>query len=134
MIIGVDFDDTVVENAYPKVGAPVPGAIPTLLRMQDEGHKLILWTMRDGDALQKAVVYLELHGIELYGVNKNPEQGDWTFSPKAYCDVYVDNAAIGCPLIYPEEDDRRPYVDWDSVSVLLDDAAKLDTVRILPRQ
>ena len=110
MIIAVDFDGTIVEHRYPEIGAPVPKALEILLELQNNGHEIILWTMRSGERLQEAVAYLARHGIRLWGINHNPQQGDWTSSPKAYAQMYIDDAAIGCPLVYPEE--GRPYVDW----------------------
>ena len=56
--------------------------------------------------------------IELYGINENPNQS-WSDSPKAYANYYLDDAAIGCPLIYPEE--GRPYVDWIKIREILED-------------
>lgn len=119
MILGIDFDGTMVEHEYPKLGPPVPGAIEALHEFISQGHKLILWTMRSGEKLNEAIQYFDDHGIELYGINKNPEQINWTKSPKAYCHRYIDDAAVGCPLIHPSGAGRRPYVDWTKVKELL---------------
>ena len=116
MIVGIDFDGTIVEHRYPDVGPPVPMALTTMRELIASGHKIILWTMRDGAYLQDAVVYLEKNGIELCGVNSNPDQ-DWSESPKAYCNLYIDDAALGCPLTYPGGE--RPYVDWTTVYNML---------------
>lgn len=115
-IIGIDFDGTIVEHAYPEIGAPVPGAIDTIKDLIANGHRIILWTMRSGETLQEAYDYLKDNGIELFGVNKNPEQG-WSNSPKAYCHVYIDDAALGCPLI--RKFDQRPMVYWPKVREFL---------------
>ena len=45
MVIAVDFDGTIVEHEYPKIGRPIPFAIETLLQLQQDGHILILWTV-----------------------------------------------------------------------------------------
>jgi len=124
MYICVDFDGTIVDHRYPAVGAPVPGAVKWLKKLQKRGARLILFTMRsdtnDGGALLlDAVRYLESQGIRLYGVNRNPDQDDWTKSPKAYGDVYVDDAAFGCPLIHPDGF-ARPCVDWQIVGPQLE--------------
>jgi len=55
LLIAVDFDGTIVEDAYPKVGAAKIFAFDTLLELQQKGHRLILWTYRYGDRLQDAV-------------------------------------------------------------------------------
>ncbi len=62
MIIAVDFDGTIVEHAYPEIGKPIPFAIETLLQLQKDGHKLILWTVRRGRLLQEAVDYCAERG------------------------------------------------------------------------
>ncbi|HKJ65905.1 MAG TPA: hypothetical protein VJ969_10905, partial [Desulfopila sp.] len=53
-------------------------------------------------------------GIELYGVNENPLQKSWTDSPKVHGNVYIDDSAFGCPLIFPKGF-HRPCVDWEAV-------------------
>ncbi len=119
LIIGVDFDGTIVEHKYPDIGKPVPGAIETLRECVALGARVVLWTMRsdtpgkDGPVLTHAVEFLRAHGVELFGVNSNPQQGDWTHSPKAYCHVYVDDAALGCPVTWREG--QRASVDWVAV-------------------
>jgi hydroxymethylpyrimidine pyrophosphatase-like HAD family hydrolase len=119
MYICIDFDGTIVDHRFPDIGPPVPNALEWLKKFQEAGAKLILFTMRSdgsrsGDALARAVHYLEENGISLYGVNHNPSQVHWTSSPKAYGQIYIDDAAFGCPLIHPEGF-QRPCVDWDIV-------------------
>jgi len=110
MIYAIDFDGTIVTHKYPEIGDPVPGAIETMKSLVAAGHFIILWTMRSDETLQDAVDYLTEQGVALWGVNENPEQG-WSNSPKAYAHVYIDDAAMGCPMIYPG-DKSRPFVDW----------------------
>ena len=119
VIIGIDFDGTIVEHKFPAIGKPVPGALKTMKALQAQGHKLVLFTMRSGGSLDEAVKYLEDNGINLFGVNVNPTQHSWTSSPKAYCQIYIDDAALGCPMIYPATEGDRPYVDWESIVDLL---------------
>lgn len=64
--------------------------------------------------LSDAVSYLRENGVNLYAVNENPTQRSWTVSPKVYGDIYVDDAAFGCPLIFPSGF-NRPCVDWQEV-------------------
>ena len=117
-IIGIDFDGTCVTHDYPDIGQDI-GAVPVLRELLAAGHKLVLWTMRadgrdDGSApLADAVGWFEQHGLELWGANENPEQHVWTASPKAYCHLYIDDAALGCPLVHPPV--ARPHVDWAEV-------------------
>lgn len=124
MYICVDFDGTVVDHCYPDIGEAVPEAIVWLQRLQSQGAKIILFTMRSNRAggknlLQDAVRFMEANGISLFGVNRNPDQDSWTSSPKAYGDVYVDDSAIGCPLILPKGFARQ-CVDWKKVGPQLE--------------
>src|ERR1044072_2947326 len=124
MYIAVDFDGTCVTHDFPKVGVTLPNCVEVLKELVAEGHELILYTMRSGSAigpLQDAINWFKEHGIELYAINENPSQINWTSSRKVFAQKYIDDAAIGCPLIYNVdgefyEDDMpihdRPYVDW----------------------
>lgn len=97
MIIAVDFDGTIVTHAYPRIGKPVPFAIETLLKIQQEGHRLILWTVREGDLLAEAVEYCRARGLEFYAVNANyPEEQVHTCSSrKISADLYIDDRSLG---------------------------------------
>lgn len=112
-VIAVDFDGTCVEHMYPHVGPDVPGAVGVLGDLTLAGHKLIIWTMRSGDTLWDAQRWYDSHELPYFGANENPEQ-DWSTSPKAYAQHYVDDAAIGCPLIAGAVG-NRPMVDWVTV-------------------
>ena len=114
MYIAIDFDGTCVTHDYPRIGKEI-GATKVLKRLVEAGHKLILNTMRSDKELQDAVNWFKKNGIELYGVNENPTQKRWTNSPKVYAHMYIDDAALGCPLINAPELSNRPFVDWDSV-------------------
>jgi hypothetical protein len=123
LIVAIDFDGTCVDHRYPEIGPDAPGAVATLLDLvapdgDDLPAKLILWTMRSGDKLAAAREWFSIRGIPLFGVNENPEQRTWSDSPKAYAQVYIDDAALGCPLVHPAEF-SRPCVDWARVRVAL---------------
>jgi hydroxymethylpyrimidine pyrophosphatase-like HAD family hydrolase len=115
--VSVDFDGTIVHHAYPDMGPPVTGAIATLRDWQRRGYKIILNTMRSGKELQDAIDYIQKNGIELFAVNENPTSKSWTSSPKVLAHVYIDDAAFGCPLVYPPLDSKykRPYVNWGRI-------------------
>ena len=71
MIIAVDFDGTIVEHRYPKIGKEKPFAIETLKKLSAEGHRLILWTVREGKRLEEAIQFCKERGLEFYAANKN---------------------------------------------------------------
>lgn len=114
--IAIDFDGTCVTHEYPSVGRNI-GAELVLPKLVANGHRLILFTMRSGAELQAAIDWFERHSILLYGINVNPTQTEWTSSPKAYAHLYIDDAALGAPVIVlPGE---RPYIDWEAVVKML---------------
>jgi ABC-type sugar transport system substrate-binding protein len=115
MIIAVDFDGTVVDHRYPDVGPDAPLAVETLLKLVAQGHKLILWTMRSGPALEDAINWYQQKSIPLFGIQRNPEQDEWTSSPKAYAQLYIDDAAFGAPLIQYASH-HRPLINWEVVA------------------
>lgn len=124
MILAVDFDGTCVTHEYPRVGEDV-GAESVLLEVVNNGHQIVLWTMRsegrddDTNPLADAVKWFSDRNIPLLGVNENPGQKSWTKSPKAYAHIYIDDAALGCPLNYDPNPSGRPFVDWGKVRSLL---------------
>ena len=117
MTIAVDFDGTCVKHKYPLVGEDVDGAVSVLKELVRKGHKIILYTMRNGDTLDDAISWFIDNGIGLWGINRNPEQYRWSPSSKVFANLYIDDAALGIPLIEPE--DERDYVDWNAVRNLL---------------
>jgi len=96
-IIAVDFDGTIVEDAYPKIGKPLPFAFETLKELQTKGHRLILWTYRCGKKLEEAVAFCKKNGIEFYAVNKSyPEEiTDNSISRKIHADIFIDDRNFG---------------------------------------
>lgn len=98
MVIAVDFDGTIVEHKYPRIGKEIPFAIATLKRLQEEGHRIILWTVREGDLLQQAVDFCRERGLEFYAVNANfadeyPEEPGYCRKIKAH--LFIDDCNLG---------------------------------------
>ena len=95
--IAVDFDGTIVEHAFPEIGKEMLFAFETLKALQEKGHRLILWTFRDGKTLEDAVTYCKERGIEFYAVNKSfPEEDfDLSISRKISADMFIDDRNVG---------------------------------------
>lgn len=125
MIIAVDFDGTVVDHRFPRMGLDLPHAVRVLNRIISEGHDLILFTMRSGVKLKEAEQWYGRHGIPLYSVNTHPNQASWTSSPKAHADIYIDDRGLGVPLM-KEYWMESPGVDWLLVEKLLEEAGILE--------
>lgn len=127
MVICIDFDGTCVSHEFPLVGNDI-GAIPVLKKIVNSGNQIVLFTMRGNleynivtqrTVLDDAIYWFEINGIPLYGINNNPSQKEWTDSPKAYGNLYIDDAALGCPLKFDKEISDRPFVDWIEVERIL---------------
>lgn len=98
MTIAVDFDGTIVEHRYPAIGPEKPFAIDTLKFLCAKRHKLILWTVREGQLLDEAVAYCKKRGLEFYAVNKNyPEEMETHegYSRKLQADLFIDDRNLG---------------------------------------
>lgn len=97
LIIAVDFDGTLVEERYPEIGKPIENAFEVLIKLHNDGHRLLLWTYRKGDRLEEAVTFCRSKGIEFYAVNKNFPEEEWTSgtSRKLLADLYIDDRNFG---------------------------------------
>lgn len=122
MEILLDFDGTCVKHDFPNIGGDI-GAIPVLKKLTEQGHKLILFTMRSDfngkKYLTEAVNWFKENDIPLYGINVNPTQRHWTSSPKAYGHLIIDDTALGIPL---KVDESGAYVDWIEIEKILTDS------------
>ena len=112
MTIAVDFDGTIVTDRYPDIGNEIPFAVETLKLLQQEHHRLILWSVREGKLLDEAVAWCKERGVEFYAVNKEyPEQKlqDDGFSRKLKADLFIDDRNVGGLLDwgYCIPDDKR---------------------------
>ena len=71
MTIAIDFDGTIVEHKYPKIGSEIPFTTDTLKMLIKDGHRLILWSVREGELLQEAVEWCHTKGVDFWAVNKD---------------------------------------------------------------
>lgn len=99
MKIAVDFDGTIVEHRYPEIGKEMPFATITLRKLIDEGHKLILWSVREGKLLDEAVKWCEKRGVFFYAVNKDFDEDSpnvsRSYSRKIKADLFIDDRNVG---------------------------------------
>lgn len=100
MVIAVDFDGTIVEHKYPKIGEEIPFATQTLQMLIKDGHRLILWSVREGALLQEAVDWCHQRGVDFWAVNRdypeeNGAESNNHFSRKLKADLFIDDRNIG---------------------------------------
>jgi len=114
-ILAVDFDGTVVTHMYPQIGKEADDCIRVLKRVQEAGHKIVLWTCRETDPdhsfdhLKAAIEWFYESGIQLYSVNDTRERDDFRnpkgLRRKVLADCYVDDRNLGIPQ-------KWGCVDW----------------------
>lgn len=110
MIIAVDFDGVLTPNGHwPNAGAPNTKMIEWLIMFREMGGKVVLWTNRNGKALETAVEFCKNNGLEFDGVNENlPEireqfgEDSW----KITADLYIDDKACKHVFIRGKLDER----------------------------
>ena len=101
MIIAVDFDGTIVEHKYPSIGKEKPFAVETLRQLANDGHTLILWTVRHGKLLDDALKWCRDRGLVFFAVNSNYPEGSLfgknssAASPKIEADLFIDDCNLG---------------------------------------
>lgn len=116
--IAVDFDSTITLSGaeFPEIGRCNPEAIPTLLQLKQLGFKLMLWTCRADESLKAAVEWCAVRGLHFDAINEYPEQKEWSNSPKAYADYYIDDKSVGITLkSFKLDDGYQIGIDWKNI-------------------
>ena len=94
-IIAVDFDGTLCENKWPEIGKPNVELIHYLIMMRKTmSAKIILWTCRTGEMLDRAVAWCSKYGLEFDAINQNlPNIIEWFGSDtrKIFANMYIDD-------------------------------------------
>ncbi len=97
MIICVDFDGTLVYD-YPNDCTVNEKVLNWCLQQKRKGHKLILWTCREGKWLEEAIDLMAERGLYFDKVNENiyPYQNNQhqCGKRKVIADVYLDDRAM----------------------------------------
>lgn len=96
-VFAVDFDGTLCEDAWPDIGKPHYDMLGWIKKLRENGHKIILWTCRNGMPLIDAIVWCAEHGLFFDAVNDNLEEYKRQFggdSRKITADYYVDDRAV----------------------------------------
>jgi len=106
-ILSVDFDGTLVEGSYPEKGAFKTNIIDKVKEFATTGQcEIVLWTCREGKALEEAVSRCKEVGLTFDAINNNSptaarwienetkKSGDTFAGRKIYADFYVDDKAM----------------------------------------
>jgi hypothetical protein len=118
--VQLDFDGTVVEFAYPKIGRLVPHALRVIERIKNAGIRIILNTqrceMRD-NSLKEAIEFLETNGVTLDSVNRVKKILPIWEEPLDDV-IFIDDIATGIPLL--PDNKYQMMVDWIEVEKILE--------------
>lgn len=106
-VVAIDFDGTLVEDRFPDIGRPYENMFNLVKVLQDKGVKVVLWTSRDGERLEKAISFCNDKGIVFDAVNENIKEVQEMFhtdTRKIYADIYLDDKAyLPCIYLYKAE-------------------------------
>ena len=98
MIVAVDFDGVLCEDAFPEIGTPHYDVIQLVREIIDAGHEVVLWTARADGRLTEAVEWCEDYGLHFDAVNENAPSNRARYeveypngTRKVYADVYLDD-------------------------------------------
>ncbi|MBP5531576.1 MAG: HAD family hydrolase [Lentisphaeria bacterium] len=98
IIFAIDFDGTIVENEFPKIGKLKPEVERFIRVLRAYGDKWILYTMREGESLQLALDFIAIHDLLPDAANENlPEMCElYGNNPrKIFAHVYIDDHNAG---------------------------------------
>lgn len=126
-VVAVDFDGTLQKwDKYPAVGEEVPNAWNTVKRLIASSHHVIIWTVRDDHLPIRQILREQgFFNYKLITVNERPNQHEYSASPKVDADLYIDDKALGCPLV---KEGGRTFVDWYAVEAMLEQQGYFDTI------
>lgn len=86
--------------------------------LQQEKHRLILWSVREGELLDEAIEWCRARGLEFYAANKDypeEERDHQGFSRKLKADLFIDDRNVGgipdWGIIYEMIKEKKTFAD-----------------------
>jgi len=99
VIIAIDFDGTLCDFDFPKIGKPKYDVINKVREAQEKGHQTILWTCRNGKSLEEVLEWCSWIGLNFTEVNRDVRQvrEEWQgdIGRKVVANLYVDDRSPG---------------------------------------
>lgn len=97
LVIAVDFDGTIVEHNFPKIGDLLPFAKEVINKLHKEGYYIIIWTCRGEYSLIDMINFLDKNKIHYDKINENAPYEILGFKPfpKIVADIYIDDRNLG---------------------------------------
>jgi hydroxymethylpyrimidine pyrophosphatase-like HAD family hydrolase len=95
MIFAIDFDGTIVEHEYPKIGKLKINSKEVINKLSNKGHQIVIWTCRYlKEDLEAMRFFLSDNNIYYHGINCNIGFQSFQPEPKIYADFYIDDRDI----------------------------------------
>jgi len=93
IIVAIDFDGTIVEQKFPKIGKMRKNAKKYINKLYEDGYYIIIWTCRGEYSLIKAIKWLEKNKSKYHKINENADFDIIGFkpSPKIFYHFLVDD-------------------------------------------
>lgn len=90
-VYAVDFDGTLAVTRFPEIIGPRKKVVAAVKMLKASGHKIILWTSRDGKELEAAVEWCKAQGIVFDAVNAPlPEQiHRWAMTQERFMQTFI---------------------------------------------
>lgn len=96
--IAIDFDGTIVDFKFPKIGDLKPWAKETVQVLREEGWRIIIWTCRGGIYEDDVKRFLLENSIPFDTINNHTEYDMSKYHlggvRKVYADIYIDDRNI----------------------------------------
>lgn len=110
LTLAIDFDGTIVQDAYPNIGSLLPFAKETIrLLYYDYNCDIVIWTCRSGKEELDCEKFLIENNIPFTTINKNTpaviQRWNSDDSRKVYADIYIDDRS--------QFADK--YIDWPDI-------------------
>ena len=105
-VIAIDFDGTIVEHDFPKIGKLMDGAKEAINELYDKGCYILIWTCRNNHEpdhpewtqapISAVRQFLMDEGVKFHGINQQqPGLGFYLESRKIFANVYIDDRNLG---------------------------------------
>jgi len=96
--LSLDFDGTIVYNAYPKIGKLKPNVVEVIQKLYQEGYKIIISTCRAGIYEGHCYQFCKKHNIPYHFINSNLPEDIQYFGQdcrKISAGIYIDDKQLG---------------------------------------
>lgn len=115
-IVSVDFDLTLVNSTYPQIHSLKDGAREALIKLNQAGCYLIIWTCRHGEPCVDAINFLIENDVPFHRVNDNLPILCEAFNNntrKISADFYIDDKDW---QIHTDEKLFAEFPNWEKIT------------------